>query len=403
MSNLTKFILVGMFLMPLALFGQSLGDNSILDNYFNSSTADFLSRINPSISFENNYNHRFSEGNPVLYVLDSINTDGAVESYDYDELGRVVSAIVFDNGVVFQDETFTYLGETAQVDVTNINAYTNGILSNEIENQFNYDDNQVLESISLTSIEVATGDRIVNSIVFDFDAEGILSSYSVFGLDDYKNRVLIIEFVYSFDEQGRLTSELANAFVYGMPILVQAIDVFYDSIPNTVLVEIDQPAQGTGFSSQIVLTYNEGIDVEELIYPSMSDPFPRLTDAFELDGQLAFLESNAFDLNGNITGSSETSYFWAQQDFDTSVDDFSTQNIEVFPNPVNDILNFQIGDQVSGLSFEIYNLMGQQQLVEGGVLGQDQKIDVSLLSSGMYFFTLQDEKQVLYTGKFIKE
>jgi glucose/arabinose dehydrogenase len=74
-------------------------------------------------------------------------------------------------------------------------------------------------------------------------------------------------------------------------------------------------------------------------------------------------------------------------------------NLEIFPNPVSDILSIKALDLYSNLTaVRIYTLIGSSVKFE---LDSDHKIDVSHLSNGVYFIYLTFKNQT-HTFKFIK-
>ncbi len=75
----------------------------------------------------------------------------------------------------------------------------------------------------------------------------------------------------------------------------------------------------------------------------------------------------------------------------------STENITLFPNPVNSVLTIT---GVNPTTIKVFNVLGQMQLEKSYDIVTDGKIelDVSALSSGVYFINLSGEVK-----KFIKE
>jgi len=71
---------------------------------------------------------------------------------------------------------------------------------------------------------------------------------------------------------------------------------------------------------------------------------------------------------------------------------FSNSRINVFPNPSKDIINIEIDKKKSeNFSFEIIDLYGR--IVLNGKL-QDSKVDVSLLTNGLYILRLNEDRSV---------
>lgn len=79
------------------------------------------------------------------------------------------------------------------------------------------------------------------------------------------------------------------------------------------------------------------------------------------------------------------------------IPEVDAQNISLYPNPTSESLYLAGSENLEGKSYFIFNLLGQK--IAEGVLGLDQKVDVSTLQSGLYLLNFQDGKGV----KFIKK
>ena len=73
-------------------------------------------------------------------------------------------------------------------------------------------------------------------------------------------------------------------------------------------------------------------------------------------------------------------------------------DVKVYPNPVSDIL--QVKGLPQGTSYTIYNTLGQK--VKQGKMNNDQ-IEVSELSKGIYYLKLVDQQQNILSKKLIRE
>ncbi|MFD2917059.1 T9SS type A sorting domain-containing protein [Psychroserpens luteus] len=83
-------------------------------------------------------------------------------------------------------------------------------------------------------------------------------------------------------------------------------------------------------------------------------------------------------------------------DLSLSVDEFSTNNIVLYPNPTKDYLT--ISNLQSDLNFDISDVNGR--VLKKGVVSPNTNIDVSSLSHGYYFITFDGVSSI--TKKFIK-
>ena len=79
-----------------------------------------------------------------------------------------------------------------------------------------------------------------------------------------------------------------------------------------------------------------------------------------------------------------------------SNDNFDLENLKVFPNPVSDILHVENNGNIN-LMLEVFSSLGQK-IMSSSI----NKIDISTLSSGIYFLhVISDENRVI--RKIIKE
>jgi len=80
-----------------------------------------------------------------------------------------------------------------------------------------------------------------------------------------------------------------------------------------------------------------------------------------------------------------------------AVSDVNSKSLQIYPNPVKDILN--VSNVMINSNYEIFNTAGQ--LVSKGNLGAG-KISVGKLEKGVYFININDNGAVVKT-KFVKE
>lgn len=80
-----------------------------------------------------------------------------------------------------------------------------------------------------------------------------------------------------------------------------------------------------------------------------------------------------------------------------SIDEFVLKNLKLYPNPASTEITIS-GDFVSGQEIEIYNLLGQK-LIQKNLETNEEKVDISSLSSGVYTAKFKGSNTTL---KFIK-
>ncbi|MDC8005961.1 T9SS type A sorting domain-containing protein [Aureisphaera galaxeae] len=87
--------------------------------------------------------------------------------------------------------------------------------------------------------------------------------------------------------------------------------------------------------------------------------------------------------------------------FILSTEEFDRSSIAIHPNPAGNVLNID-SNQWSVEKVQVFSLLGKS-LFEEKVLNQNNTIDVSSLTSGIYFAQLTFENGRSYVHKFIKD
>lgn len=84
-----------------------------------------------------------------------------------------------------------------------------------------------------------------------------------------------------------------------------------------------------------------------------------------------------------------------------SINENFYSSFSVYPNPANDFVNIEYNGSKDG-AFQLFNVVGQSVFSQTLSAG-DQKtsLDVSSLNSGVYFYTLQIDGQVMETKKLV--
>ena len=84
-----------------------------------------------------------------------------------------------------------------------------------------------------------------------------------------------------------------------------------------------------------------------------------------------------------------------------SVNVFDLETLNIFPNPVDNVLNIEIlNGNTSAYRVLVYNIVGDL-LIDKSV-EQQERLSVDYLSSGLYFIKLMKKDQLLKTQKFVK-
>ncbi len=84
-----------------------------------------------------------------------------------------------------------------------------------------------------------------------------------------------------------------------------------------------------------------------------------------------------------------------------SVNDLSKNKIKVYPNPTNDVIHFSSSStSLNGFQFYLFDITGKIILLSE--ISDNELINIQHLKSGIYFYKLQKENEVL-TGKLVRE
>ena len=82
-----------------------------------------------------------------------------------------------------------------------------------------------------------------------------------------------------------------------------------------------------------------------------------------------------------------------------AVNDLTKANINLYPNPVKDILKLTLPNGEKAATIEVYNTIGQKVSESGNV----DEINLNHLKSGVYIINLKNNKGKTYTSKIIKQ
>ena len=124
--------------------------------------------------------------------------------------------------------------------------------------------------------------------------------------------------------------------------------------------------------------------------------FPHLTAGCSI---YTYQITNSF---GVVLDTIQITYTLGAMNCFLGIEDEATEDISytVYPNPVNDVLNITIEQTAVNTSISIINIVGKEVAQMPLVNGNNQ-LDVSTLSSGVYFYSLKTNNKVVETKKLI--
>jgi len=81
----------------------------------------------------------------------------------------------------------------------------------------------------------------------------------------------------------------------------------------------------------------------------------------------------------------------------------ASSKLEVFPNPVRDIINVRLNNKQTATDLNLYDINGRLVMTKKIIGASDLKLDLSGLTGGFYIVTATKGKEVVARTKFVKE
>ena len=101
------------------------------------------------------------------------------------------------------------------------------------------------------------------------------------------------------------------------------------------------------------------------------------------DGDLDFIGST---LDGKAL-------YYQNNDVSSGVEkEYSREDIKIYPNPVSDVLRYEMENSAENVSISIFNIEGKQVYNEQA--GHKQQIDVSFLTIGTYVIQFKQQSKI---------
>jgi hypothetical protein len=148
-------------------------------------------------------------------------------------------------------------------------------------------------------------------------------------------------------------------------------------------------------------------DTELTIYDATDTQIGFSTADCGNDGTVTFMAPNSgtykAQINLNACGTDNVSKsVWATLDIALGINDNSISKFQIYPNPVTDHVNIDLGNNHQAISFSIMNIDGKMVKLVKLFDVESTKIDLSNLSSGIYFMEIQTDN-VTQVTKLIKQ
>ena len=168
-------------------------------------------------------------------------------------------------------------------------------------------------------------------------------------------------------------------------------DFDFDGYGDPVFVDLDRDGDNdlvvVNPYGDIFYFEKDGATLSEALF----NPFDEVDDKiFKLaffdrddDGDLDFIGST---LDGKAM-------YYQNNDLSSGIEkEFVKEDIKIYPNPVNDVLRYEIDGNVENVSISIYNVEGKKLFSEQS--GNKQQIDVSFLPIGTYVVQFRHDSKI---------
>ena len=297
---------------------------------------------------------------------------------------------------------------TITATVSNPNGLTDGNASNNTAT-LNF---QAGVSLDLPFQELAETNPLVNNIIVsnpDNDRTWEYSNYGSFGTSSYGFYVDN----WDYDAVDQYDWLITDAYDFSNSIDEEMyFDLAYTYYQQTNGSNVSYDSLGIAYSLDCGENYywlwKEGGQVLATVAGGLGEEFVPFNDEWEhktinlslLNGEstvnFAFIAINGYGNNLYIDNIGIGKVL-------LGIDKIKTwgNNISVFPNPANDILNFDFSNiETQNLKLSIYNNVGQK--VYENISFQDKQIDISKFNTGLYFVEFQSESNTKML-KFLKK
>lgn len=149
---------------------------------------------------------------------------------------------------------------------------------------------------------------------------------------------------------------------------------------------------------QLDLTQVEGFDASVTIF--LKDKFLNTTSSINQNKRINF------SITDNALSKGDFRFELLFKNSSTDVNEYDNSqlnsNLSVYPNPATDFLNINISNaNFKNLNLSINTVSGQQ-IMNTNMSGNNTKINIESLSSGVYFVNISNENGLNKTVKFVK-
>ncbi len=359
------------------------------------------------------------------------NNEGLVSSmllYDWDaETGELFESgkfMIYYNSAGIQDSALMYFAETMGSPM---------VLTMKQVRHYNAA-KQLIKTDILIADEETGGMVLSQNIVNTYESGKIKSSTTNIVAEGEEMAFSKID--YNYDGSGNLTSKVNSAFDFFTLSMVKTNRNTYEyNASGKVKVEISSNWEGGDWIEQdktesefnaagdvSVDIYSEKngaswniIDKDEYLYSSNSFSgivVPYFFNSFDLVFMVDMESVEQINFNKQITGvnsydmingewkNTGKSTVYYSEGTSTKIDETQTSLFTVYPNPAAESVSFKWNGNFEELTLEMYQITGAKVLEQTTLSGKS--VSLSNLEGGVYFYKLMDGKEIVHSGKLIK-
>lgn len=314
----------------------------------------------------------------AVYATD-IDNDGDLDVFSYentnffwqenlDGQGNFGNAQIISNDLLFTD-SFTSADIDGDGDKDIIACYYgDGTVAwfENLDGQGDFGTANIIDTlISADSVDVA-----------DFDNDGDIDMVT---LDYVTDEVMWYE---NTDGQGTFGNAIIISTTISGPFSLYAKDFNNDGAIDVVC---------TAYSSgEIIWLQNDGngnFNYQQTISSNVKSPISVFADDYNNDGKMDILTCSL----------SQDEIIWFENKGPLGIEENTTNLFSIYPNPNNGLLNIKSAIPISEIT--IYNNLGQLLFTSE----ENNQIDISTLSEGIYFVKIKDENGQTETKKVLKK
>ena len=147
--------------------------------------------------------------------------------------------------------------------------------------------------------------------------------------------------------------------------------------------------------AEATFTYDNAYTFSDLRLPDLSIENAMLFNHKLISMEFQVLNFETFELEN----ASSITYYYEELDT-TSTDEITLENLQVYPNPCTDQIQFSVSNDVTTLSVNIYDVQGRKVIDK--MISNAETVNTETLSKGVYFYQVSANANTS-NGRFVKE